>query len=344
MSHKQQPFISVVTPVHNTAEYLATCIESVLGQSYNNWEYVIVDNKSTDESLAIAEAYAAKDGRIRIINTDTLLPQAVNYNFALRQISPESQYCKMVQADDWIFPDCLKMMVGLAEKDPRIAIVGAYVMAGKRVATAPEGLGCGDFPNCISSVLSGSDACRLFFLQNCYLFGSQTSVLYRSDLVRSRNPFFVESGNYADTELCFDVLDCHLFGFIHQVLTYSRVGNESISTAIKSYNPYELRDYSITQIYALYAALARNMFRRRGPQYWEYNLNCLKRTGDRLDRKLLYRMALCRILDVLGNPKATFDKLVRRISAHGRYGWKFSPIDVPAPIAPRTMMQIGQSN
>jgi glycosyltransferase involved in cell wall biosynthesis len=334
VSPNQEPFVSVVTPVHNTADYLAMCIESVLGQSYDNWEYVIVNNMSTDASLAIAEAYAAKDARIRVVNTDQLLPQAVNYNFALRQISPESRYCKMVQADDWLFPDCLRMMVGLAESDARIAIVSAYVMTGKQLCAHSQGFPCADLPHCASSVLTGRDACRLFFLRQCYLFGTQTTVLYRSDLVRGRAPFFPEAGNFSDSELCFDVLDSHQFGFIHQVLTYTRVGNESISKSIRDYNPEALHAYVMTKKYGqrfltpeeyeaclrktrdeLYAAFARNMFRRDRQQYWDYNLNWLELVGDRLDRALLYRMQLRRIVNLLANPMATLEKLSRALLA-----------------------------
>ncbi|MCB0227477.1 MAG: glycosyltransferase, partial [Anaerolineae bacterium] len=54
----RQPLVSVVTPVYNTDKYLADCIESVLAQSYDNWEYVIINNCSTDRSLEIAQRYA----------------------------------------------------------------------------------------------------------------------------------------------------------------------------------------------------------------------------------------------------------------------------------------------
>ena len=54
------PQVSVVTPVYNGGEYLAQCIESVISQSYGNWEYIIVDNCSTDNSLDIANTYAER--------------------------------------------------------------------------------------------------------------------------------------------------------------------------------------------------------------------------------------------------------------------------------------------
>src|SRR5438093_8149037 len=58
-----QPLVSVVTPIYNGEKYLAECIESVLAQTYQNWEYVIVNDCSTDRSLDIAQYYTHKIGR-----------------------------------------------------------------------------------------------------------------------------------------------------------------------------------------------------------------------------------------------------------------------------------------
>ncbi|MBA2547968.1 MAG: glycosyltransferase family 2 protein, partial [Burkholderiaceae bacterium] len=107
----QEPFVSVVTPFYNTALYLAECIESVLAQQYGNFEFILSDNCSTDGSREIIEPYAARDSRIRYIRHDAFVNQVQNYNRALRQISPDSCYCKVVQADDWILPECLSRMV-----------------------------------------------------------------------------------------------------------------------------------------------------------------------------------------------------------------------------------------
>ena len=130
MSHDAQPLVSVLTPLYNNAEHLAQCIESVLSQTYWNWEYLIVNNCSTDESGAIARRYAAQDPRIRVHDNATFLSALANHNFALCQGSRSSKYCKLVFGDDWIFPTCLEQMVAVAEQYPSAGIVGAYGLEG----------------------------------------------------------------------------------------------------------------------------------------------------------------------------------------------------------------------
>lgn len=223
------PLVSVVTPFYNTREFIAECIESVLSQTYQNWEYVLVDNCSTDGSNEIAMYYAIRfSGKIRLIRTRSFLSQVQNYNFALSCISPSSKYCKMVQADDWLFPDCVKSMVELAEAHPSVGVVASYQLEGGEVRL--NGL---PYP---SPEVSGRDACRLYFLRGKYLFGSPTSSLILSEVIRSRHPFYEERhAPFEDAHVCFDVLRTWNFGFVHQVLTYSRCDNESMLSSIRGF-------------------------------------------------------------------------------------------------------------
>ena len=62
----QQSLISIITPFKNTAAYLEDCINSILKQSYTNWELLIVDDHSTDNSYKIVETFAANDSRIQL--------------------------------------------------------------------------------------------------------------------------------------------------------------------------------------------------------------------------------------------------------------------------------------
>lgn len=223
------PPVGVVTPFYNTRKFLAECIESVLRQSYENWQYILVDNCSTDGSSEIAAGYACRyPDKLRVIRTPSFLSQVQNYNFALAKIPAQSKYCKMVQADDWIFPDCIRSMVAVAEAQPSVGIVAAYRLEGDKIDL--DGIPYG------SVRLSGREVALLYFLRGAYLFGSPTSILMRSEIVRSRSPFYEERyAPFEDAHACFDLLRACDFGFVHQVLTFSRWDNGGILSGINRF-------------------------------------------------------------------------------------------------------------
>ena len=292
MNHKSQPLVSVVTPVYNAEPYLAECIESVLAQTHENWEYVIVNNCSTDRSLEIAQRYAQQDARIRIHNNEEFLKQFQNWNHAMRQISPASKYCKVVHADDWLFPECIARMVEVAEAYPLVGIVGAYRLDEDRV-------GLDGLPY-LSTVVPGRELCRLILLGGPWVFGSPTSLLIRSDIVRSREAFYDESILHADTEVCFDILQDWDFGFVHQVLTFTRRHNESLTSFTNSFNTRRLANFMILVRYgptylgseyeerlkqaeeSYYRFLARSVFGLKGREFWNFHGNELRKLGHPL--------------------------------------------------------------
>lgn len=216
-----QPFVSVLTPVYNGAKFLRECIESVLNQDYENWEYVLVNNHSTDNSLQIMKEYAVRDDRIRIHNNKDFLPQMQNLNHAFRQISPRSKYCKVIHADDWLFPECLTKMVRVAEEHPTVGVVSSYRLDDKRV-------GLNGFPH-NRTFNSGKEIGRDHFLNESFYFGSPSSLLIRSDLIRDREKVYVESHQGTDTGAALNFLKESDFGFVHQVLTFTRRHEESVS-------------------------------------------------------------------------------------------------------------------
>jgi len=298
------PFVSIVTPFYNTRQFLPECIESVLRQTYENWEYVLVDNRSTDGSSEIAAHYVSRfPEKIRLIHTASFLSQLQNYNFALTCISSDSKYCKMVQADDWLFADCVRSMVEVAEAHPSVGIVAAYALAGESVDQ--DGL---PYP---SPVVTGRDACRFYFLKGKYLCGSATSSLIRSEVIRSRDPFYDE--RYApieDAHVCFDVLRTWNFGFVHQVLTYSRRDNESMLSRmlplgfilftrfalLVEHGRYYLsaEEYKrclkhAEREYFVYLTKAACALRPATREFWEFHRNGLASTDYSLDWKRLAR-------------------------------------------------------
>ena len=308
MNGGAQPLVTVVTPVYNAEKYLAECIESVLAQTYENWEYVVVNNCSTDRSLGIARHYGQQDARVRVHDNSKFLNQMQNWNHAMRQLRPESKYCKVVHADDWLFPECLTQMVALAQTYPSVGIVSAYRLDETSVNL--DGL---SYP---SPCTAGRELGRRAFLGGLRVFGSPTSLLLRADLVRKRPKFYDESTVSADTQVCFDLLRESDFGFVHRVLTYTRRHNESLTSltrtfdirrvgrlaALIKYGPDFLRvgEYQMRVEHALdsyHGFLARKVFEFREKAFWDYHRSELERLGCRLDPLKVARAALLEILD-----------------------------------------------
>jgi glycosyltransferase involved in cell wall biosynthesis len=232
VSLDQEPLISVLTPVFNGEDYLAECVESVLAQTYSNWEYIIVNNCSTDRTLEIALEYAKKDSRIRVHNNSEFLGVIANHNLSFSLISPAAKYCKVVSADDFIFPECIMRMVQLAESNPAVGLVGTYLLAGKRVLC--EGL---EYER---KVVKGTEICRATLLGGPYVFGSPTSLLYRCDLIRESQAFYPHSNPHADTTACYQALENSDFGFVHQVLAYARIHADSQTSKSLKIGTYNL--------------------------------------------------------------------------------------------------------
>jgi glycosyltransferase involved in cell wall biosynthesis len=318
-------FVSVVTPFYNTCEYLAECIESVLRQSYQNWEYILVDNFSDDGSSEIAADFASRfPSKIRLIHTDSFLSQVANYNFALTCISKASKYCKIVQADDWLYPECLERMVAVAESGDSIGIVSSYRLKGTRVL--------GDGLRHTQTVVAGSDLCRLQLTTPLYAFGTPTTVLYRSDIVREQSPFYDEGNFFDDSDACYRTLQSWNFGFVHQILSFSRVGDDSIRGRVIDFGPDHLDtylqlhkfgpvflkkqelDWNLHKAKAdYYRFLAWRLLVERSSAFWKFHTSCLGSAGLRIERPLLAKHLFIELARLLFHPLATFRRIYARL-------------------------------
>jgi glycosyltransferase involved in cell wall biosynthesis len=217
-----EPFVSIVTPVYNGDKYLEECIISVLEQTYSNWEYIIVDNQSKDNTFKIASKYAELDSRIKVITNDLFLPVMKNFNNAINKISKKSVYCKVICADDWIYPEYLSQTIDLAEHNPTVGIVSSYKLMGNKIVptqTMPYR----------QTVFSGREASRMNLLNGPYPFGTPTALLFRSEIVLGTKKFFNEDRTCGDIEACYDVLKNWNFGFVPQILSFNRTHADNIS-------------------------------------------------------------------------------------------------------------------
>jgi glycosyltransferase involved in cell wall biosynthesis len=286
----EQPFVTVVTPVYNGEAYLAEAIESVLGQNYTNWEYIIVNNCSTDGTLGIAEEYARLDRRIRIVTNKVFVNAEENHNNAFRLISPLAEYCKVVSADDRLLPQCISKMVLFAKAHPSVGFVGSYQQSGTDIKWKgiPEKV----------HILSGHEVCRLDLLKDIHVLGNPTSTLYRADLLRRTSAFFPHSEPHADTSACYAHLHSCDFGFLHEVLSIERIhpgqitsgakrlhkGNAAFLEILIQYGPLYLNktefQKSLKEVMTQYYRwLGGCVLKLNGREFWHYHRIKLKKLG-----------------------------------------------------------------
>lgn len=328
MSGNHVPFVSVITPVYNGAQYIRECIESVLAQTYTDWEYIILDNCSTDETLSIAEEYARCDQRIQVRSNERLLDIIANHNKAFGIISPASKYCKVVSADDWLFPECIERMVAVAEANPSVGLVGSYQLSGGGPEWTQWRVRWTEIPY-PSTVVPSSVICRHHMLGGKYVFGTPTSLLYRADLVRMEKDFYPNSTAEADTSACYQCLMKSDFGFVHQALSYERIHEKQMSEESRSLSAYRSSRLLDLQLYGAnwltdeeldrrraeilddyYMFLAASVFSRRERAFWDYHKRRLNEAGCPLVRTRLAIAVWKRLLDIVLNPRLTFQKML----------------------------------
>lgn len=115
-----QPLISVIIPCYNYAAYIHDAIDSILAQTYQSWEMLIVDDGSKDNTAAIAQRYAAQDGRISYhYQTNQGLSAARNTGLRLAK----GEYVQLLDADDYLAPEKLALHAAVLRQRPEVALV-----------------------------------------------------------------------------------------------------------------------------------------------------------------------------------------------------------------------------
>jgi hypothetical protein len=223
---------------------------------------------------------------------------------------------------DWLFPRALEEMVAVAEAHPSVGIVGAYGLQGVETIVKWAGL---PYP---SIRVDGREVCRRFFLEDIYVFGTAHSLLFRSDLVRSHDPFFNEFNLHADREICFDLLRNCDFGFVHQVLTFTRERSGSLTEMARRLNtsvggrlyelvkygpdflsPHEYRSCLAKLVNEYYNYLAVSLLLGgRDAKFWDLHNQKLAEAGFNFSYGRLSVAVLGRCLRAVTHLPETFEK------------------------------------
>jgi glycosyltransferase involved in cell wall biosynthesis len=311
--------------VYNGEEFIADAIRSVLAQTYTNFDLTIVNNCSRDRTRAIAEQFLKQDSRVRIHDNEKFLDVVGNHNHALTLYSPDAKYVKILGADDWFFPNCLEELVKVAESYPTVGMVASWILLGSRVVN--DGL---PYP---SPCTAGREIGRLRLLNDVRVFGHPSTSLLRISALEGRDPFYSPLDYHGDAIAYLGLLKDHDFGFVHQVLSFSRKGEKSRTTHyLERVGSYYFGDVNQTRLFgpfyltpaefkkrlkevthAYYRFLAYEAVHFAHQELWDYHFKRVKAMGYEVSRTRLAWYVAALLLDMAGNPKRTIEGLVRRI-------------------------------
>lgn len=126
-NYRIKDLVSIITPTHNSSSFISQTIDSVLAQTYGNWEMIIVDDCSTDNTVQIVEDYLKKDSRIRLIRLGKNCGPAVARNRAIEEAM--GRYIAFLDSDDIWLPEKLeKQTAFMRENDVDLCYSSYYII------------------------------------------------------------------------------------------------------------------------------------------------------------------------------------------------------------------------
>lgn len=210
------PRVSVCIDVYNYGRFLPEAIESVLRQDLEDFELVVVDDCSQDDSFAIARSYAARDRRVKACQNPANLGMVGNRNACLRLA--QGKYVKVLHADDYLSaPDALRKMARFLDENPGMSLAASGLhLAGAGKSSVPRPAGFLD-----RKATSGTGVITRCLVARRNLIGPPSATMFRRD--RARRGFDETFFHSADWEMWFHLLENGCFGFLEEPLATYRL-------------------------------------------------------------------------------------------------------------------------
>ena len=260
----QNPIVSVLIPTYNAAAFIEEAIDSVLNQTFQDFEIVVLDNRSTDETEEIIKKYKS-DGRFSFKKNSHNLGGLGNFN-KIMDLS-RGKYVKFLCADDKFHPQLLEKFVDIMDSFPNVSLVTSY--------TEEFELQSKIWPTPLQNLQPGKKITAAV-LKDYNFLGSPTAVMLRKSNLHL-GKFKPEFPWVADWDLWLrhlSVGDCYI---VPQVLSYTRVHNQQVTASVKqSYRTYYEK-------YDLYKLIKNNN---------EYGINLSEIHFDALIKKRATELAM----------------------------------------------------
>lgn len=229
--------ISIIIPIYNTEKYLDRCIQSVLAQTYTNWELLLIDDGSTDSSGAICDKYAAQDSRILVFHKPN---GGVSSARNLGLDNAKGEWVSFVDSDDWIMPMYLTHMYEhIANVELVVSSVTSYNNNGRMIRL---------YNSYIPAFLNLTEANLLFEKYDLHSRTSPWSKLYKLSIITKINLRFDEAMRHGE-DLIFlyrYLLECnniYMTGDCDYCYLYDREGSltkQILDLSVEQYQYYQI--------------------------------------------------------------------------------------------------------
>ncbi len=237
MISNQNPVVSICIPVYNGEKFIAATIQSALAQDFSDFELIVSDNASTDNTQAAVESLT--DPRIRYCRSDINLGPVGNFNRCLDLAS--GRYIKILCADDLLYPTSLTRQVTVLanDHDKKIALVSCRrdIIDGQgRVRMRPRNRN-------FSGQIPASEAIRRSVRSGTNIFGEPQAVLFRTEQGRQAGGFNPAHGFCLDLDFWFRLLELGDLYYIDEPLCAFRVSGTSWSTGLAGQQADEFKRF-----------------------------------------------------------------------------------------------------
>lgn len=238
MSEIAPPVVSICIPTYRGEPHIAAAIESVLNQSYTNFELVIIDDNSPDNTIAKIRQYG--DARIRLLqNAANLGPQG-NWNRCLAEA--RGKYIKVLPQDDLLAPACLEQQVAILERD-LAAQIGLVFCARAIIDAQGRPILLRAYAGARSGVIPAQKLTRQCLRRGTNLIGEPGAVLFRAETAAAIGPFDASIPYVLDLDYWFRLLLQGDAYYLAETLASFRVSPGSWSVAIGARQSIDYRRF-----------------------------------------------------------------------------------------------------
>ncbi len=226
MRRKGEPLVTVTVPMYNNERFIRQTIESILSQTYSNFELLVYDDNSSDCSFEVASSFT--DPRIRVFRNKRNLGPEGNWNRAIREVS--GKYVKLICGDDILYPKCIEKQVAVLENDPMNMV---SLVCSQRTIIDPDGKPIIKKINLVEKGRHNStDIIRKIIRMGTNILGEPVCGLYPAALLPYTNGYSARVPYTIDLDFWMQLLKLGELHMIDEPLCAFRISDESWSSRI----------------------------------------------------------------------------------------------------------------